>query len=126
MKEITPFTANWLGRCPVKGCKSVIHLDVPMVRETWTETHHDHAHGHSWPVSKRREYPVRQGFHPHQLGLACAAHRRDLGWLPINGKYVADHVCDARCMNAIGPNCECGCGGKNHGRGFHYELKFNQ
>lgn len=29
------------------------------------------------------------------------------------------HECDARCMNATGKtmNCECSCGGKNHGRG---------
>lgn len=29
------------------------------------------------------------------------------------------HVCDARCVNATGRtmNCECSCGGKNHGRG---------
>lgn len=29
------------------------------------------------------------------------------------------HECDARCMNATGRvmNCECSCGGKNHGRG---------
>lgn len=28
------------------------------------------------------------------------------------------HECDARCMNATGRvmNCECSCGGKNHGR----------
>lgn len=25
--------------------------------------------------------------------------------------------CDARCLNALGPNCECQCGGVNHGRG---------
>jgi hypothetical protein len=29
------------------------------------------------------------------------------------------HACDARCMNASGRtmNCECACGGKNHGKG---------
>lgn len=29
------------------------------------------------------------------------------------------HECDARCMNASGRtmNCECSCGGKNHGKG---------
>lgn len=29
------------------------------------------------------------------------------------------HVCDSRCMNATGRTmqCECSCGGKNHGRG---------
>jgi len=26
------------------------------------------------------------------------------------------HRCDARCMNARGNNCECSCGGANHGR----------
>lgn len=26
--------------------------------------------------------------------------------------------CDARCMNAVGPSCECQCEGRNHGRGF--------
>lgn len=25
--------------------------------------------------------------------------------------------CDYRCMFALGPNCECKCGGENHGRG---------
>lgn len=29
------------------------------------------------------------------------------------------HVCDARCMNAKGHNCECSCGGANHGKGFN-------
>lgn len=27
------------------------------------------------------------------------------------------HECDARCMSAKGFNCECSCGGKNHGIG---------
>lgn len=27
------------------------------------------------------------------------------------------HKCDARCMNATGNQCECSCGGVNHGKG---------
>ena len=29
------------------------------------------------------------------------------------------HTCDARCLHAKGKtmNCECSCGGKNHGKG---------
>lgn len=23
--------------------------------------------------------------------------------------------CDARCMGAVGPSCDCSCGGENHG-----------
>lgn len=32
----------------------------------------------------------------------------------VNG---SKHKCDARCLNAKGHNCECSCGGKNHGAG---------
>lgn len=28
------------------------------------------------------------------------------------------HKCDARCINATGPNCNCSCGGENHGRNW--------
>lgn len=35
----------------------------------------------------------------------------------VNGK-VTDHVCDARCMNAKGQDCECQCGGENHGKSY--------
>lgn len=128
MKTIEKFTAHWIGRCPAKGCKCVIHVDIPMIRERWTETHHNHAHGYSYPVPKSRNYPDNQFgqyFMPSHLALACVTHRRNLAWTPINGRFVETHVCDARCMNAIGPNCECSCGGANHGRGHHVELKFN-
>lgn len=27
------------------------------------------------------------------------------------------HKCDGRCMHAKGRNCECSCGGRNHGAG---------
>jgi hypothetical protein len=36
----------------------------------------------------------------------------------INGRYSADHKCDGRCTNAKGGDCECQCGGKNHGSGY--------
>lgn len=31
---------------------------------------------------------------------------------------LSEHQCDARCINATGPDCECGCGGKNHGNAY--------
>ena len=46
------------------------------------------------------------------------------GWLDANRKVDFKnngkrHECDARCLNATGKhmNCECKCGGKNHGKG---------
>lgn len=45
-------------------------------------------------------------------------------WVRVNRKvnykaFASKHICDARCINATGRtmNCECSCGGKNHGRG---------
>lgn len=34
-------------------------------------------------------------------------------------QFPSRHDCDARCMNATGRTmqCECACGGKNHGKG---------
>jgi len=34
---------------------------------------------------------------------------------PVAGRYVAEKACDGRCMAATGHDCECACGGKNHG-----------
>ena len=29
--------------------------------------------------------------------------------------FISEHKCGAKCLSAIGPNCECSCGGTNHG-----------
>lgn len=34
---------------------------------------------------------------------------------PIYGRYVEEIVCNAKCMGAVGPSCDCSCGGQNHG-----------
>lgn len=63
-------------------------------------------------------------------------HRRDgaygfddatRSWIKTNRKviykaFASKHECDARCINATGKTmqCECACGGKNHGRGSFY------
>ena len=45
-------------------------------------------------------------------------------WIKTTRKVVlksnpSRHECDARCLNASGKtmNCDCACGGANHGRG---------
>lgn len=57
--------------------------------------------------------------------------RNDAGALVPAHRVVAykkfgasKHKCDARCLNATGRvmNCECSCGGKNHGLGAIVEL----
>lgn len=39
-----------------------------------------------------------------------------------------EEVCDSRCMGAVGPSCQCACGGENHGAAWGktattYELE---
>jgi hypothetical protein len=47
------------------------------------------------------------------------------GHCPDHGSYGLDALwgvtvpeikCNARCQNAVGPSCDCSCGGENHGR----------
>ena len=34
---------------------------------------------------------------------------------PQYGSYSTETICDGRCMGATGQNCDCQCGGMNHG-----------
>ncbi len=36
----------------------------------------------------------------------------------LRGTYSERKECNARCMGATGPLCECSCAGANHGRSF--------
>ncbi len=36
-------------------------------------------------------------------------------WNAVKGHYSEGRKCDSRCTGAVGPNCECQCGGHNHG-----------
>lgn len=40
----------------------------------------------------------------------------ELRW--VAGYLNGNVPCDARCMGAVGPNCDCSCGGENHGTSF--------
>lgn len=44
----------------------------------------------------------------------CATRHKTLRRIRYSTQ-ASRHTCDARCMAATGPNCECSCGGKNHG-----------
>jgi hypothetical protein len=38
------------------------------------------------------------------------------------GRLEQACACDARCTHASGPNCDCSCGGENHGKGTLVEI----
>jgi len=41
---------------------------------------------------------------------------------PIYGRFVSEHVCNGKCMNAVSETCDCSCGGINHGQGHGTEV----
>lgn len=36
---------------------------------------------------------------------------------PVVGRFIAGKTCNAKCLASTGHQCECACGGKNHGAG---------
>jgi hypothetical protein len=64
----------------------------------------------------------------HTARVAADAQRRS-GDCPEHGRYLLDPIwgehtdakCGARCRNAVGPSCDCSCGGENHGMGHAVE-----
>lgn len=60
---------------------------------------------------KRRAYwpKLSEASERYQMSALYFEH------IQIQGYFVADKKCDGRCMGATGHNCECSCGGANHG-----------
>lgn len=49
----------------------------------------------------------------------CGAPVENMGRVVRGGRVIGERsVCDERCTCAIGPNCDCQCGGENHGAGL--------
>jgi len=95
-----PRTIRMNGKCRRCGAKRSVLVDV-----TWTA---------------RGDVVL-----PYLLRSTCL-NADESAWAPcscgksvllrkVQGKYVADKGCDGRCMSATGFQCECSCGGKNHG-----------
>jgi hypothetical protein len=36
----------------------------------------------------------------------------------VIGKISAKHICSEKCLTSTGFQCQCSCGGKNHGAAF--------
>jgi hypothetical protein len=49
-----------------------------------------------------------------EMGLCPNCHRA-MEYGALVGRFDPSHKCDARCEGARGHNCECSCGGANHG-----------
>lgn len=74
------------------------------------------GHLHSaYRTDDGREFSAYTG-DPAKLIYRCACGLLKTA-LPVVGRYRAETKCDGRCTAATGHDCECSCGGKNHGSG---------
>lgn len=143
MSETT--TVHMIGKCPVKGCgkrtrftlrecrivsttygrHTEVYLTPAAGHEAYARAITPHVQGSAQAMTTpSREARQRHPFEVARLatltayGLVCDAHDRFLSITVIKGMVNLDKTCDGRCMNATGPNCECSCGGENHGGAF--------
>jgi hypothetical protein len=48
----------------------------------------------------------------------CTEHGHWIWLVPVRGTHNARKTCNAKCLGATGPACDCSCAGENHG-GHH-------
>jgi hypothetical protein len=89
-------TFQFIGRCPIKSCNSVFHIEM----QGQLVTRRDFF-GHSF----KKSMPVWP-----RIEIFCACHKRQIGWRQVEGTFSPEHVCDFRCTGARGHKCECSCG----------------
>ena len=74
------------------------------------------------------------GYSTDEVNAACDAYNGPIEYMgktlyTVGGhEYALRHVvgckpaCDGKCIGAIGPNCDCQCGGENHGTGKMVDI----
>ena len=101
--DAAPETARVLYRC--RSCEHRTgHARL------WRETFR--VQQHLWTATDGRTH---RGFEPPVS--SCGGCQRPTRGATIRGQFSAAHRCDSRCIYAKGPDCECSCGGANHGAG---------
>lgn len=98
----------YIGKCKSRGCKSAMRASHPEVQQI---THAEYTAG---------DFDPARAFSVHGVNVLarCAEHGNYL-LRYLRGRLRDDVTCDARCTGATGPNCDCSCGGANHGANHH-------
>lgn len=110
---------RFLGKCPKKGCTFCKAADVPTKIEQRQQPFPFGAQ--FWAYDQRqafersRNYTVRTPEKARLPEIKCPSHGLHVTWTQIEGRVSEVHKCDPRCTGARGVNCECQCGGANHG-----------
>lgn len=94
-------------RC--KGCGSVTSLLATAPGKTV------YAGGSCASVT---EWGVSVEYSNGRLIVPCRTCGRRMYASAVIGKNSVKHECNAKCQASTGHQCECSCGGKNHGASF--------
>lgn len=99
-----------------KRCKTGVRMDYPIKLRPgcyYRQTENGLIGAGIWVNAT---YPDgRRDYAGDMIGL-CSGCKRMMTFGPLKGILNNAVPCDARCTNARGHNCECSCGGENHGK----------
>jgi hypothetical protein len=142
---IATTTVHVIGKCPVKGCKNRRRntiADAPIKRDriyTYTDWQipapapYNLVHARlSAKSDKHNGYglnprpSVYLASNPHAYETAWFTAVTDAGWIctdhdrfmitaEVQGVVNEMKPCTAGCRSAVGPSCDCVCGGEGHG-----------
>jgi hypothetical protein len=103
------------ARCTTKGCKARKVLYVAMTKDQFGMTMGlmNLAGTGTVPAGYVGWPGQREVF--QEYGAWCDAHGA-MEIRRLKAKHNAQSPCSDKCLAAIGPDCECECAGKNHGR----------
>jgi hypothetical protein len=112
-------TARALVRCSRKGCRQTRRVDFATVTEL--RAYQGRPHERRYVETSRGNASYRDRYDLARIltnGFQCAGcggTRFDFNI--IRGSFSEAVKCGPRCTGAVGPSCECACGGENHGAG---------
>ena len=96
--------------CKCKLCKSKWTSELSD-RVAVAKAHADKCELYRTRYSNRRKLFPSQSEDSEHYQMSCMY----MTHIQITGHFNAEVKCDGRCTSATGHNCECSCGGKNHG-----------
>lgn len=104
-------TTAYMGKCPEKGCKTGVRLNLPSFYELPPErlSHSiDGKHVGSGAVISENNICT------YNVAPMCIKHQTFLRFTGLKATHNTS-ACDDICANATGSICKCSCGGSNHG-----------
>lgn len=138
-------TVYVIGKCPAKGCRNASRVVVrdapvrqsgPYIYTDWqipaaapygtvhaklgpkAEAHRgwgNNPRPSAFLESRRHAYDAAWFAAVEDAGWICTKHDRFMVTREVQGVVREEKPCTAACRGALGPSCECVCGGEFHG-----------